>query len=113
VSGHFAGGKLVPLPSPTPSAASSFPSFHHGRGRRAGCESVLWFGLEAPVGTPQPIIDKLNRAANEAVKSDEVVSSLKAQDRGGHGGTPDDFARHLAAEQKRWTKVVETAGLRK
>jgi len=30
-----------------------------------------------------------------------------------HGGTPDDFARHLAAEQKRWTKVVETAGLRK
>jgi len=30
-----------------------------------------------------------------------------------HGGTPDDFARHLEAEHKRWTKVVETAGLRK
>ena len=32
------------------------------------CESVLWFGIEAPAGTPQPIIDKLSKAANEATK---------------------------------------------
>jgi tripartite-type tricarboxylate transporter receptor subunit TctC len=114
VSGHFAGGKLVPLAVTDAKRSIFFPELPTMV--EAGvpdCESVLWFGLEAPVGTPQPIIDKLNRAANEAVKSDEVVSSLKAQTVAVHGGTPDDFARHLAAEQKRWTKVVETAGLRK
>ena len=35
-------------------------------------ELVLWFGLVAPAGTPQPVIDKLSRGANEALKSDEV-----------------------------------------
>jgi tripartite-type tricarboxylate transporter receptor subunit TctC len=52
-------------------------------------------------------------AAAEAIKSDEVVNSLKGQTVAVHGGTADDFARHLEAEHKRWTKVVETAGLRK
>ena len=47
------------------------------------CESVLWFGLVAPAGTPQPIIDKLARAANEALKSDEVSEGAAGADRGG------------------------------
>ena len=62
-------------PSPTPSAARSFPNLPTMI--EAGvpdCESVLWFGIAAPAGTPQPIIDKLSRAANEALKSDEVTS---------------------------------------
>ena len=114
MSGHFPGGKLVPLAVTDAKRSIFFPELPTMV--EAGvpdCESVLWFGIEAPAGTPQPIIDKLNRAANEAVKSDEVVNSLKGQTVAVHGGTPDDFARHLAAEQKRWTKVVETAGLRK
>ena len=77
------------------------------------CESVLWFGIEAPAGTPQPIVDKLNRAANEAIKSDDVAKSLHNQTVAVHGGTPADFARHIEAERKRWNAVVEAAGLRK
>jgi tripartite-type tricarboxylate transporter receptor subunit TctC len=114
VSGHFASGKLVPLAVTDGRRSVFFPELPTMV--EAGvpdCESVLWFGIEAPAGTPQPIIDKLNQAANEAIKSDEVVNSLKGQTVAVHGGTPDDFARHLAAEQKRWTKVVDTAGLRK
>ena len=114
VSAHFPTGKLVPLAVTDAKRSIFFPDLPTMV--EAGvpdCESVLWFGIEAPVGTPQPIIDKLNRAANEAVKSDEVVNSLKGQTVAVHGGTTDDFARHLAAEQKRWTKVVDAAGLRK
>ena len=114
VSAHFPTGKLVPLAVTDAKRSIFFPDLPTMV--EAGvpdCESVLWFGIEAPVGTPQPIVDKLNRAANEAVKSDEVVNSLKGQTVAVHGGTTDDFARHLAAEQKRWTKVVEAAGLRK
>jgi tripartite-type tricarboxylate transporter receptor subunit TctC len=77
------------------------------------CESVLWFGISAPAGTPQPIIDKLSRAANEALKSDEVTKSLNAQTVAAMGGTPDEFRKFMEAEQKRWNAVVEAAGLRK
>ena len=117
VSGHFPTGKLVPRsPSPTPSAARSFPrTSDDGRSRCARTASpVLWFGIEAPIGTPQPIIDKLNRAANEAMKSDEGREfaeedrpwrSLAARRRISHATSK--------AERKRWTAVVEAAGLRK
>ena len=76
-------------------------------------ESVLWFGIDAPAGTPQPIVDKLSRAANEALKSDDVIKSLHSQTVATLGGTPEDFRRHLDSERKRWTAVVENAGLRK
>jgi tripartite-type tricarboxylate transporter receptor subunit TctC len=114
VSGHIAAGKLVALAVTDAKRSIFFPELPTMV--EAGvpdCESVLWFGIEAPAGTPQPIIDKLNRAANEAIKSDEVVKSFQGQTIAVHGGSPEDFARHLVAEEKRWTAVVEAAGLRK
>jgi tripartite-type tricarboxylate transporter receptor subunit TctC len=114
VMGHVQAGKLVALavtdakrspiiPDLPTMIESGVPDF----------ESVLWFGIVAPIGTPQPILDKLSRAANEALKSDEIVSSLKNQTVAALGGTPEDFRRHIESERKRWTAVVEAAGLRK
>ena len=74
---------------------------------------MLWFGLSAPAGTPQPVIDKLSRAANEALKSDDVIKPLHAQTVEALGGTPEEFHQHQLAEQKRWADVVNAAGLRK
>jgi tripartite-type tricarboxylate transporter receptor subunit TctC len=76
-------------------------------------ESVLWFGLVAPAGTPQPIIDKLARAANEALASDEVAKALQAQTVARIGGTPEELRRHMDTELKRWSTVVAAAGLKK
>ena len=114
VMGHIQAGKLVGLavtdakrspiiPDLPTMIESGVPDF----------ESVLWFGIVAPIGTPQPILDKLSRAANEALKSDEIVSSLKSQTVAALGGTPEDFRKHIESERKRWTAVVEAAGLRK
>jgi tripartite-type tricarboxylate transporter receptor subunit TctC len=77
------------------------------------CVSVLWFGIAAPSGTPRPIIDTLSRAANEALKSDELIKALHAQTVEALGGTPEQFRKHMEEETARWTKVVEGAGLRK
>jgi tripartite-type tricarboxylate transporter receptor subunit TctC len=79
----------------------------------AGFESVLWFGLVAPVDTPQPIIDKLAHAANAALKSDEVAKALHAQTIAPIGGTPEAFRRYMETEHKRWSAVVAVAGLKK
>ncbi len=114
VTGHIAAGKLTALAVTDAKRSSFMPDLPTMI--EAGvpdCVSVLWFGLSAPTGTPQPIVDKLARAANEALKSDEVVKSLRAQTVEALGGTPEDFRRHMEAEDKRWTAVVMVAGLRK
>jgi len=114
VMGHVAAGKLVALAVTDPKRSAIIPELPTMiESGVADFESVLWFGIEAPAGTPQPIIDKLSRAANEALKSDEIVKSLKAQTVATLGGTPEDFRKHLESERKRWTAVVEGAGLRK
>jgi hypothetical protein len=41
-----------------------------------GFDISIWFGLYAPKGTPQPIIDKLSSALQRAVKDPEVISRL-------------------------------------
>ena len=114
VMGHVQAGKLIGLAVTDAKRSPIIPELPTMiESGVADFESVLWFGIEAPAGTPQPIIDKLARAANEAVKSDEVVNSLKGQTVATLGGTPADFRQHLDSERKRWTAVVEHAGLRK
>jgi tripartite-type tricarboxylate transporter receptor subunit TctC len=67
----------------------------------------------APAGTPKEIVDKLNRAGNEALKADEVGKALAPQGIDLVGGSADDFARFLDSEMKRWTTVSQAAGLKK
>ena len=93
VMGHVRAGKLVALAVTDAKRGTIIPDLPTMI--EAGvpdCVSVLWFGLAAPAGTPQPIIDKLSNAANEALKSDEVAKSLQGPDRRGArrhaGGVP-------------------------
>ena len=114
VMGHVRAGKLVALAVTDAKRGTIIPDLPTMI--EAGVpdfESVLWFGLVAPTGTPQPIIDKLSRAANEAIKSDEVAKALQAQSVARIGGTPEQFRRHMESEHKRWLAVVMSAGLRK
>ncbi|MBX9841497.1 MAG: tripartite tricarboxylate transporter substrate binding protein [Xanthobacteraceae bacterium] len=114
VMGQVRAGKLVALATTDPKRGTIIPDLPTMV--EAGvpdCISVLWFGLVAPAGTPQPIIDRLAMAANEALKSDEIKTSLRAQTVEAHGGTPAEFRRHMEEEHRRWNSVVEAAGLRK
>jgi tripartite-type tricarboxylate transporter receptor subunit TctC len=114
VMGHVRAGKLVALATTDPKRGTIIPELPTMV--EAGvpdCVSVLWFGMVAPAGTPRPIIDRLSAAANEALKQDDVKTSLRAQTVEAHGGTPEDFRNHMESERKRWVSVVEAAGLRK
>ncbi len=114
VAGNIQAGKLIALGVTDAKRSVFFPNLPTMiESGVPDCESVLWFGLAAPSGTPQPVIDKLSRAANEALRSDEVVNALKASTVAALGGSPADFRRHMEAEEKRWTAVVTAAGLRK
>jgi tripartite-type tricarboxylate transporter receptor subunit TctC len=114
VMGHVRAGKLIALGTTDPKRTTILPDLPTMI--EAGvpdCVSVLWFGLVAPTGTPQVVIDRLSKAANEALKSEDVVKALQSSSVARHGGSPEDFRKHIEAENKRWTKVIADAGLKK
>jgi len=111
---HARAGKVVALASTEAKragAAQDLPTM--AEAGLGGFETGLWFGLLAPYGTPQPIIDKLNHAANEALKSAEVAQALVPQGMDLVGGSADEFAKYLDGEMRRWAPVVAAAGLKK
>nr|WP_245283800.1 tripartite tricarboxylate transporter substrate binding protein [Bradyrhizobium sp. URHD0069] len=76
-----------------------------------GFESVGFYGISAPKGTPPEIVDIVNKAVGEALKDPKLVARL-----GDIGGipkpmTPAAFGKLVADETEKWRKVVEFAGV--
>ncbi len=76
-------------------------------------DTSIWFGLVAPAGTPQPIVDKLAKSAAQAAGSPEAAKAWEPQGILPLSGGPDDFSRHIVKEITRWQQVAAAAGLRK
>ena len=70
----------------------------------------MWFGLMAPVGTPDDIVDKLSKVAAEAVNSDGVKEALAKQGYDPLSGTRQEFGVFIKDEIEKWGKVVATFG---
>jgi tripartite-type tricarboxylate transporter receptor subunit TctC len=77
-----------------------------------GYEGILWIGIMAPAGTPQPIIDKLAAAAAKAVKAPDLAERFKKDGVDAVGGTPAEFARQIAREIPEWRDVIQSAGIK-
>ncbi len=75
-------------------------------------EVLNWQGLIAPKGTPKGIIDKLNAAANEALKDPQLRELMLSQGNEIGGGTPADFATLIKSEAAKWGTVVKTANIK-
>ena len=76
-----------------------------------GFEALAWNGLVAPAGTPRPVIDKINAEVNAILKLPDVAQKMNAAGFDLIGGTPEDFAKLIAAESARWTPVVKRLGI--
>jgi tripartite-type tricarboxylate transporter receptor subunit TctC len=77
-----------------------------------GYSAGIWMGLLAPSGTPPDIVEKLSQAANEALKTKEVLTLLQTQGVDPLGGTPAEFAHFIGDELKKWDEVVRAAGIK-
>jgi tripartite-type tricarboxylate transporter receptor subunit TctC len=76
-----------------------------------GFESVGFYGISAPKGTPPEIVELLNKAVGDALKDPKLVAQL-----GSIGGipkpmTPAEFGKLISDETEKWRKVVEFAGV--
>jgi tripartite-type tricarboxylate transporter receptor subunit TctC len=77
-----------------------------------GYAAPTWTSIIAPAGTPKPIIDKLNEAANKALQSDAFKSKIAQIGDDIGGGTPDELAALISSEYKKWGEVIARAGIK-
>jgi len=77
-----------------------------------GFEAVPWFGLLAPAGTPQPIIDKLHDETVKVLAMPDVRKTMQQQGLDIIGNTPAEFAAAIKTETPHWAKVIKEAGIK-
>jgi len=75
-------------------------------------EGGLWLALFAPSNTPRPVIDYLNRQAREIFALPDVRQRMEPQGLVLPKGSPEDLARFLEAEDKRWRDVIQRANIK-
>lgn len=75
-------------------------------------EVLNWQGFIAPAGTPKPIIEKLNKAANEALKDPQLRELMLSQGNEIGGGSPADFASLIKSESAKWSAVVKAGNIK-
>ena len=72
----------------------------------------LWTALLAPAATPEPIIQKLNAALNESVKTPEVQKAYANLDVVTRTVSPQELKTFMAEEVRKWQQVVAQAGIK-
>jgi tripartite-type tricarboxylate transporter receptor subunit TctC len=77
-----------------------------------GYDVPLRWGIAAPAGTPRPVIDKLNRALNAALASDQVRKRLAIEGAEPQPTTPEDYAAIIDREVTMWSDLVKTVGIK-
>ena len=77
-----------------------------------GYDMSLRWGLAAPSGTPRAVIDKLNRALNAALASDEVRQRLALEGAGPQPTTPEQYAAVIDHELTTWSELINAVGIK-
>ena len=77
-----------------------------------GFESVVWFMLLAPAGTPHALIAGINGEVNRILRDTKLLAYYATLGYGPLGGTPEAAAEQLKREIGRWANVAKEAGIK-
>jgi tripartite-type tricarboxylate transporter receptor subunit TctC len=111
--GHIRAGRLKALAVTSASRASTLPDVPTTA--EAGYPNVTsdnWYGLVAPAATPPDVLKRIHAAAVAVLKSPAIQEQYGKVSGVPSPGTPEDYARFLATEQGKWSKVVSAIGFK-
>ena len=77
-----------------------------------GSASELWWGVLAPAGTPQPVVDRLNTEINKIIQSAEMKEFFLKEGAEPASMKPAEFEAFIAAEIERWKQVAKAADIK-
>jgi tripartite-type tricarboxylate transporter receptor subunit TctC len=110
--GHIRADRLRPLAVTTIKRSDALPGIPSVSDFLPGYEASSWFGVAAPQGTSNEIIESLNHEINAGL-ADPMIKARLA-DMGGMllTGSPADFGKLIASETEKWSKVIRAAGIK-
>jgi tripartite-type tricarboxylate transporter receptor subunit TctC len=106
---HVQAGKLRALGVSSAKRSTQLPDVPPIKDAVPGYEVTTWYSFVAPAGTPQPVIDKLNREISAIVESAEMKEKLKGQGLEADAMKPDELAALFKSETAKWAKVIRDA----
>ncbi|GAB3659333.1 tripartite tricarboxylate transporter substrate binding protein [Ramlibacter alkalitolerans] len=113
VTNHIKSGRLKPLAVTSAKRAASLPDVPTmAESGLPGFEAVSWIGALVPVGTPQPIVDKIHTDLVAVLRMPEIKEKLGALGAEVVGNTPEQFAAWNRSEIAKWAKAVKESGAR-
>lgn len=109
---HIRSGALIALGVAGKSRYPGLPDVPTVAETVAGYEANSWCGLGAPKGTPDEIIERLNREINAGLADSTIKARLASVATTPIFFTPTEFGAYVAAEVDKWGKVIRTAGVK-
>jgi tripartite-type tricarboxylate transporter receptor subunit TctC len=103
-------GKLRPLAVTTAARSHVLPDLPTVADFVPGYEASAWYGVGVPKGTPEVIIDKLNKEINAILDDPKAKARFAELGASLIGGSPGDFGKLAADETEKWGKVVKFSG---
>ena len=111
---HIKAGKLKALAVTSAQRSSALPDVptveQAGGAVFKGFEASSWFGLLAPAGTAPDTITRVQQETAKALGTPAIKERLQAQGAIPSGNTPQEFARLIDAEIRKWAPVVRNSG---
>lgn len=77
-----------------------------------GYEFVTWHGILAPKATPRPIVVLLNEQIKKVLTAPGQAQVWQERGLDVIASSPEEFAAHLDAEQKKWGRVIKERGIK-
>jgi len=97
-----AGKRFSLLPEVPTAAESGLPGF----------EAVLHYGLLAPAGTPQPIVDRLNKELRALAETDQVKERIQHEGGDSMTSSPAEYATDIDQEERKWAALIRKLNLK-
>jgi tripartite-type tricarboxylate transporter receptor subunit TctC len=110
---HVRSGRLRALGVTTARRLASLPDIATiAESGVPGYESVSWFGLAAPAGTPKEVIARLHRETVAILRVPDIQARFAKDGAEVVATSPEAFDAYIRAEAVKWGKVVKSAGIK-
>jgi tripartite-type tricarboxylate transporter receptor subunit TctC len=110
---HIRAGRLVALAIASPKRSPQLPDVPTvAESGIPGFDVTSWYGMVVRSGTPPAVVKKLHADMAEALALPDVKEKLAALGLDPLGNPPEDFARMIAAESRKWSEIVQKAGIK-
>ena len=109
---HVQGGRARALGVTSKTRTALLPDLPPIADTLPGYESVIWFGVGVPRGTPADVVATLNREINAGLASPKMQARLAELGTSPMIVTPDAFWQYAQGETDKWQKVIESAGIK-